>query len=91
VLSFQESSGTSARPEVDALTRVLRDLRVDDDIRDLQAAAGPQDAVNLGETGVLVDHEVDEPVGDDDVYGRVRQRQGLDERLVRPAYGSLRA
>jgi hypothetical protein len=62
VLSFQESSGNSACPEVDALARVLGDLRVDDDVGELQAPAGSQDPVDLREHGVLVRHEVDDAV-----------------------------
>jgi len=40
VLSFQESSGNSAGPEVDAGAGVLGDLGVDDDVGELQTTAG---------------------------------------------------
>jgi hypothetical protein len=35
VLSFQESAGNSPGPEVDPLARVLRHLRVNDNVREL--------------------------------------------------------
>jgi hypothetical protein len=47
VLSFQESSGNSPSPEIDAIARVLGDLGVDDDVGQLQPAARTQDAVEL--------------------------------------------
>ena len=40
VLSFQESSGDSAGPEVDAVAGVFGDGGVDDDVGDPEPAAG---------------------------------------------------
>lgn len=67
VLSLQESSGNSPSPEVDALARVLGDFGVDDHVGYLQAPAWAQHAVDLGEDGVFVRHEVDHAVRDHDV------------------------
>ena len=55
--------------------RVLGDLGVDDDVGELQPAAGAQDAVDLVEHRVLVGHEVDHAVGDHDVDAAVLERQ----------------
>jgi hypothetical protein len=49
VLSFQESAGNSAGPEVDAFTRVLGHLSVDDDVGQLQTAARTKDTVDFAE------------------------------------------
>ncbi len=39
-LCFQQSTGNSAGPEVDVIFRVLRDLFVDNDVRDLETPTG---------------------------------------------------
>jgi hypothetical protein len=44
--------------------RVLGDLGVDHDLGGLEPAAWTQDALDLGEHGLLVGHEVDDAVGD---------------------------
>jgi hypothetical protein len=64
VLSLQESSGDSPGPEIDPVARVLGDVRVDDHVCDLEPAAGPQDAVDLREHGLLVGNEVDHAIRD---------------------------
>ena len=46
-LCFQQSTGNSARPEVDVILRLLRHFLVYDDVADLEAAARLQDAVDL--------------------------------------------
>ncbi len=46
-LCFQQSTRDSARPEVDVVLRVLRDFLVDDDVGDLEAAAGAQHSIDL--------------------------------------------
>jgi hypothetical protein len=55
---------------------------VDDDVGDLEAPAGAQDAVDLGEDRLLIRHEVDDIVRDHDVDRLVAQRQRLDQPLV---------
>ena len=75
VLSFQESSGDSAGPEVDALAGVFGDLVADEDVGELKPAAGPQDAVDLGEDRVFVGDEVDDAVGDHEVDRFVLERE----------------
>jgi hypothetical protein len=55
---------------------------VDDHGGELQPPARAQDAVDLGEHGLLVGHAVDDAVRDDHVDGCVRERQRLDQRLV---------
>ena len=45
MLATEQRAGDSAGPEVDAGAGVLGDLRVDDDVGDLQPAAGTKDAV----------------------------------------------
>ena len=46
-LCFQQSTGNSARPEVDVILRLLRHFLVYDYVADLEAAARLQDAVDL--------------------------------------------
>jgi hypothetical protein len=75
VLSLQESSGDSAGPEVDALARVCGDLVADEDVGELESAAGTQDAVDLGEHRILVGDEVDDAVGDHHVDRFVLERE----------------
>jgi hypothetical protein len=75
VLSFQESSGDSAGPEVDPLARVLGDLVADEDVGELEPTAGTQHAVDLREHRILVGDEVDDAVGDHDVDRFVFERE----------------
>jgi len=90
VLSFQKSSGNSAGPEVDALAGVLGDFGADDHVGELETPARAQDAVDLGEHSVLVGHEVDHAVGDDDVDGFVGEGQILDQAMVQLDVGQAR-
>jgi hypothetical protein len=46
-LCFQQSTGNSAAPEVYVVLRILRDLLVDDDVRNLDATAGLEHPVDL--------------------------------------------
>jgi hypothetical protein len=62
VLAMEQRAGDSARPQIDALARVLGDLVMDDHVGQLQPAAGAQHAVDLVEHGVLVRHEIDDAV-----------------------------
>jgi hypothetical protein len=72
VLPFQERTGNSASPEVDALARVLGDLCVDHDVGELEPASGLEDPVDLGEHRILVRDQIDDAVRDHDVDFGVR-------------------
>ena len=53
-LCFEQSAGDSARPEFDIVPGILRDFLVDDDVRDLDATAGLEDAVDFDHDGGFV-------------------------------------
>lgn len=59
MLSFQESSGNSAGPEVDPFASIFGDLGMDDDVSDLEAPAGLEDAIDLVEHGIFIGDQVD--------------------------------
>src|SRR5919106_1927997 len=79
----QPSPRNSAGPEVDVAPARLADGGLERDVGDLDAPAGREDAEHLAEDGVLVRHEVDDAVRDDDVERVVREgeafRLALDE------------
>ena len=78
VLCFQQSSCNSTGPEIDVASPFLAHRTLDRDVGKLHSAAGAQHAVELREDGILIRHEVDHAVRDDDVERRVLERQQLD-------------
>ena len=66
-LCFQQSTGDSAAPEVYIVLRILRDLLVDDDVRDLDSSARLEHPVDLLHDCHLIRAEVDDAVADDDI------------------------
>jgi hypothetical protein len=64
MLPGEERAGDAAGPEIDALAGVIGDVRVDDDVGDLQPPARSEHTVDLGDHGVFVGDEVDD-AGDD--------------------------
>ena len=81
-LCFQQSTSNSTAPEVDVVLRLLRDLLVDQDVADLDAAARLEDAIYLAEDSLLVGAEIDHPVADQDVGRLIIDRQALS--VARP-------
>jgi len=63
-LSFQESTGNSTGPERDIRLGILGDRLLDQDVADLQAPAGPENACHFAQRGVFVRHEVEDAIGD---------------------------
>ena len=63
-LCFQQSTGNSARPEVDIVLRVLGDFLVDDDVADLEAATRFQHTEDLAHHLYLVGAQIDHAVAD---------------------------
>jgi hypothetical protein len=66
-LCFQQSTGNSATPEVYVVLCILRDLLVDDDVRDLDPPSGLEYPVDLLHDRHLIRAEVDDTVADDDI------------------------
>ena len=66
-LCLQQRTGDSAGPEIDVVLRVLVDGLLNDNVRDLEAPAAPEDAIDLLHDGHLVRGEVDDAVANDDV------------------------
>ncbi len=73
-LCFQQSTGDSAGPEVYVVLRVLRDLLVDDDVGDLEAAAGLEHPPDPLHDRHFVRAEVDYAVADDHINGLIVYR-----------------
>ena len=61
-LSFQKSTGNSTGPERDVLLRVLRNRLLDQDVADLQTAAGLENPRHLAQRGVFVGHQVQDAI-----------------------------
>src|SRR5207244_2746983 len=72
----------SATPEVDIVFGVLRQFLVDDDVRNLNPAAGLEHPVDLPHDRHLVWAEVDHSIADDHVYRRLIDRERLSEALA---------
>jgi hypothetical protein len=66
-LSFQESTSNSTSPQVDLLSGALGHRVLDQDVADLEPTAWLEHARHLRKPGLLVGHEVEHAVADDDV------------------------
>jgi hypothetical protein len=69
---FQQSTGNSARPEIDLLFRVLWHRLLHQDIPDLEATAGFEYASHLLQGREFVWQQVEHTVGDDHIGPAIR-------------------
>ncbi len=69
---FQQSTGNSARPQVDLLLRLLRHRLLHQDIPDLEAARGFEHTGHLPQGRQFVRQQVEDPVGDDHIGPAIR-------------------
>jgi len=69
---FQQSTGNSARPQVDLLFRILWHRLLHQDIPDLEATAGFEHASHLLQGRQLVWQQVEDAVGDDHIGPTIR-------------------
>ncbi len=69
---FQQSTGNSARPQIDLLFRVLWHRLLHQDIPDLEATAGFEHASHLLQGSELVRQQVEDTVGDDHIGPAIR-------------------
>ena len=66
-LCFQQSTGNSTGPQVDVPERLIWKHLANHDVRDLDAAAGLEDAGDLGDRTMFIRDEIQDAVGDHDV------------------------
>ncbi len=69
---FQQSTGNSARPQIDLLFRVLWHRLLHQDIPDLEATAGFEHASHLLQSREFVWQQVEDAVGDDHIGPAIR-------------------
>jgi hypothetical protein len=69
---FQQSTGNSARPQIDLLLRVLRHRGTHQDIPDLQATVGFEHASHFPQGRQFVRQQVEDAVGDDHIGPAIR-------------------
>ena len=69
---FQQSTGNSARPQIDLLFRVLWHRLLHQDIPDLEATAGFEHASHLLQGREFVWQQVEDAVGDDHIGPAIR-------------------
>src|SRR6266850_7298882 len=81
VFVLLEGAGDAADPEFHTLANVSGDFTANDDIGDCQTTAGPEDAEGFTEDAILVDRQIDDAVGDDDVDGVVGKRNVFNGAL----------
>ena len=74
-LCFQQSACDSTRPEVEVAQRVVRQGFTDDDVGHLHAAAGLEDAGDLGDRALLLGNEVEDAVRDHHIDRPIVDRQ----------------
>ena len=70
---FQQSTGNSARPQIDLLFRVLWHRLLHQDIPDLEATAGFEHASHLLKGREFVRQQVEDAVGDDHIGPAIRE------------------
>jgi len=69
---FQQSTGNSARPQIDLLFRVRWHRLLHQDIPDLEATAGFKHASHLLQGREFVRQQIEDPVGDDHISPAIR-------------------
>ena len=69
---FQQSTGNSARPQIDLLFRVLWHRLLHQDIPDLETTAGFEHASHLLQGREFVWQQIEDPVGDDHIGPAIR-------------------
>jgi hypothetical protein len=69
---FQQSTGNSARPQIDLLFRVRWHRLLHQDIPDLEAARGFEHTGHLPQSRQFVRQQVEDPVGDDHIGPAIR-------------------
>ena len=71
---FQQSTGNSARPQIDLLFRILRHCLLHQDIPDLEATSGFEYASHLLQGHEFIRQQVEDAVGDDHIGPAIRDR-----------------
>ena len=78
ILGLFHGSGKTRGPQRHAVAQLGGNRPPHDDVGDRQPTSRPQDSEYFAEHPILVDRQVDDAVGDDDINGLVGERDALD-------------